>query len=129
MIDKARPACQAGAVAPLEMHAERRDNAVVLRVTGEVDSYTAPLLHDRLAEVFTEAKAGGLVVVLDMTHVSFLASSGLSVLVDYHTQGVEHGTSLRVVAPAGSVLRALRATTLNEMLELHASVAEALAAR
>lgn len=128
MIDNAGRACQAGAVAPLEMLTERRDNAVILRVTGEVDSYTAPLLQDRLAEVFTEVANSGLVVVLDMTGVSFLASSGLSVLVEYHTLGVERGTPLRVVAPAGSVLRALRATTLNEMLQLHASVAEALAA-
>jgi anti-sigma B factor antagonist len=109
------------------METERRDDAVVLRVTGEVDSYTAPLLHDRLAEVFAAAGRGG-VVVLDMTDVSFLASSGLSVLVEYHTRGADEGTPLRVVAPAGSVLRALRATTLNEMLELHATVSQALAA-
>ena len=116
-------------MAPLDMESEQRENAVILRVTGEVDSYTAPLLHDRLAEVFTEAAGRGRTVVLDMTGVSFLASSGLSVLVDYHLRGVDEDTSLRVVAPAGSVLRALRATTLNEMLELHGSVAEALAAR
>ncbi|GAB2847525.1 STAS domain-containing protein [Lentzea nigeriaca] len=110
---------------PLQTEAERRENAVILRVTGEVDSYTAPLLHDHLAEVFTEA--AGRAVVLDMTGVSFLASSGLSVLVEYHTRGVDEGTPLRVVAPAGSVLRALRATTLNEMIELYGTVSEALA--
>lgn len=115
-------------MAPLEMETEQRDGAVVLRVTGEVDSYTAPLLHDRLAEVFTEASGRGNVVVLDMTHVSFLASSGLSVLVEYHTRGADEGRPLRVVAPAGSVLRALRATTLNEMLELYATVSQALSA-
>ncbi|GAA3626045.1 anti-sigma B factor antagonist [Lentzea atacamensis] len=114
-------------MAPLEMEAERRDDAVILRVTGEVDSYTAPLLHERLAGVFAEAKGG--TVVLDMSRVSFLASSGLSVLVDYHTRGEEQGTRLKVVAPAGNVLRALRATTLNEMIELYATVPDALAAR
>ncbi|SER45996.1 anti-anti-sigma factor [Lentzea xinjiangensis] len=112
---------------PLEARTEQRENAVVLRVTGEVDSYSAPLLHDHLDEVFTDASARGLAIVLDMTDVSFLASSGLSVLVEYHQRGVDRGTPLRVVAPAGSVLRALRATTLNEMLELHDSVSEALA--
>lgn len=110
------------------MKSEQRENAVVLGVTGEVDLYTAPLLHDRLAEVFTEAAKHRLAVVLDMAGVSFLASTGLSVLVEYHLRGVDEGTPLRVVAPAGSVLRALRATTLNEMIELHATVDEALAA-
>lgn len=113
-------------MAPLEMEAERRDNAVVLRVSGEVDSYTAPLLHERLDEVFAEAE--GRAVVLDMSRVPFLASSGLSVLVEFHTRGEDQGTPLRVVAPAGNVLRALRATTLNEMIELYATVPDALAA-
>lgn len=116
-------------MAPLDMETEQRENAVILRVTGEVDSYSAPLLHDRLAEVFAEAANRGHAVVLDMSGVPFLASSGLSVLVEYHLRGVDQGISLRVVAPAGSVLRALRATTLNEMIELHATVPEALAAR
>ncbi|MFS8103077.1 STAS domain-containing protein [Lentzea alba] len=115
-------------MAPLEMKSEQRQNAVVLEVAGEVDAYTAPLLQERLTEVFAEAAKGRLAVVLDMTGVSFLASTGLSVLVEFHLRGVEEGTTLRVVAPAGSVLRALRATTLNEMIELHATVDEALAA-
>jgi anti-sigma B factor antagonist len=116
-------------VTPLKAKTELRENAVVLQVTGEVDSYTAPLLHEHLDEAFTEAADRRLAVVLDMTDISFLASSGLSVLVEYHLRGDEQGTPLRVVAPAGSVLRALRATTLNEMIQLYDTVPEALAAR
>ncbi|MET9628862.1 STAS domain-containing protein [Lentzea sp. NPDC006480] len=115
-------------MAPLEAKTEQRDNAVILQVTGEVDSYTAPRLDEHLAAAFTEAARHGFAVVLDMTGVSFLSSSGLSVLVDHHTRGEDRGTPLRVVAPAGSVLRALRATMLNDLLELHDTVREALAA-
>lgn len=111
---------------PMEATTEVEENAVVLRVTGEVDSYTAPLLHEHMAAAFKKAASAGLAVVLDMSGVSFLASSGLSVLVEYHLRGAEKGTPLRVVAPAGSVLRALRATTLTELLELYSSVSEAL---
>ncbi len=118
-----------GGVTPLEATTELRENAVVLQVTGEVDSYTAPLLHDHLDEAFATAAERGLAVVLDMTGIAFMASSGLSVLVEYHLRGEDHGTPLRVVAPAGNVLRALRATTLNEMIQLYASVPEALAGR
>ncbi|MEV6238382.1 STAS domain-containing protein [Lentzea sp. NPDC051838] len=110
----------------LETKTEQRDHAVILQVTGEVDSYTAPELHEHLAAAFTEAARLGFAVVLDMTGVVFLSSSGLSVLVEYHQRGDDSGTPLRVVAPAGSVLRALRATTLNELLELHDTVAQAL---
>ncbi|MEU7481695.1 STAS domain-containing protein [Lentzea sp. NPDC042327] len=113
----------------MEAKTDLRDNAMVLQITGEVDTYTAPLLREHLDEAFAQAADRRLAVVLNVTDVSFMASSGLSVLVEYHLRGVDKGTPLRVVAPAGSVLRALRATTLNEMIELHASVPEALSGR
>ncbi len=116
-----------GATAPLKVDTERRDDAVVLRATGEVDSYTAALLRHRLTEAFADAATAKLPVVLDLSGVGFFASSGLSVLVEYHELGQDKGTPLRLVSPSGSVLRALRATMLNEVLELHFSLPEALA--
>ena len=109
----------------LRVDSEQLETAVVLRAEGEVDSYTAGLLRDKLAAAFE----AGLPVVLDLSDVAFFASSGLSVLVEYHLLGEDRGTLLRLVSPAGSVLRALRATTLNETLELYLTLPEALAGR
>lgn len=117
------------AAIPLKVDAERRDDAVVLRASGEVDSYTSEALRDSLASAFTDAADARLPVVLDLSGVAFFASSGLSVLVEYHLLGSERGTPLRLVSPSGSVLRALRATMLHEELELYFSLADALAAR
>lgn len=111
--------------ATLKVDSERRDTAVVLRAEGEVDSYTAGLLRDQLSVAFSS----GLPVVLDLSRVEFFASAGLSVLVEYHLLGDDRGTPLRLVSPAGSVLRALRATTLNETLELYFSLDDALRGR
>jgi len=119
---------QGGAV-PLKVDTEQHENAVVLKAVGEVDSYTADTLRGSLASAFTSAAEAGLPVVLDLSGVAFFASSGLSVLVEYHLIGSERGTPLRLVSPSGSVLRALRATMLHEELELYFSQAEALAAR
>jgi anti-sigma B factor antagonist len=104
---------------------EAQGNAVVVRVSGQVDSHTAPDLDEQLAAAFADA-AGP--VVVDLTAVDFLASVGLSLLVRYHQVGVRQGTPLRVVAPARNPLRALRATMLDQTLELYPSVPEALAA-
>lgn len=109
----------------LQVDAEQLEAAVVLRAEGEVDSYTANLLRDKLSTAFE----AGLPVVLDLSKVAFFASSGLSVLVEYHLLGEDRGTPLRLVSPAGSVLRALKATTLNETLELYFTLPEALAGR
>lgn len=114
-----------GTATPLKVDSEQLEAAVVLRAEGEVDSYTASLLRDKLSAAFT----AGLPVVLDLSGVEFFASAGLSVLVEFHLLGEERGTPLRLVSPAGSVLRALRATTLNETLELYFSLPEALTGR
>lgn len=114
-----------GIETPLKVDTERLEAAVLLRAEGEVDSYTASLLRDKLSAAFT----ADLPVVLDLSAVEFFASAGLSVLVEFHLLAEDRGTALRLVTPAGSVLRALRATTLNETLELYFSLPEALAGR
>jgi anti-sigma B factor antagonist len=108
----------------LKVESEEVAGAVVLRAEGEVDSYTAEMLRDKLSEAF----AGGVPVVLDLSGVEFFASVGLSVLVEYHQRGEERGTPLRLVSPRGSVLRALKATLLNETLDLYLDLDTALRA-
>lgn len=115
------------ATAPLDVETERQPNAVVLRAVGEVDSYTAEELREKLSAAFEEAS--GRPVVLDLSGVTFFSSSGLAVLVEFHLKGDERGVPLRLVTPSGSVLRALRATMLHNELELYFSLGEALAAR
>lgn len=118
---------QGGQIEPVRAEREARGDAVVVRVTGQVDSHTAPEVGEQLAAAFADAAGGRVPVVVDLTAVDFLASVGLSLLVQYHLLGVRQGTPLRVVAPARNPLRALRATMLDQTLQLYPSVAEALA--
>lgn len=106
----------------LKVESEQLPNAVVLRAEGEVDTYTADLLRSKLSEAF----GFGLPVVLDLSDVEFFASIGLSVLVEFHQRGEDSGVPLRLVSPRGSVLRALKATTLNETLDLYLDLDAAL---
>ncbi|MFD4676118.1 STAS domain-containing protein [Lentzea sp. NPDC058450] len=108
----------------LTVESEKLADVVVLRAEGEVDSYTAELLRDKLSEAY----GAGVPIVLDLSGVEFFASIGLSVLVEYHQRGEERGTALRLVSPRGSVLRALKATTLNETLDLYVDLDAALRA-
>lgn len=107
---------------------EPRDDVIVVRVSGQVDSSTAPEFGEWLASAFTDAARARVPVVVDLTAVDFLASVGLSLLVQYHQVGVGQGTPLRVVAPARNPLRALRATMLDQTLHLYPTVPEAVAA-
>lgn len=49
-----------------------------LTVTGEVDVYTSPRLREKLAELLSE---GHRRIVLDLSEVDFMDSTGLGVLV------------------------------------------------
>jgi anti-sigma B factor antagonist len=96
--------------------------------TGQVDSHTAPDLREELAAAFAETAGTRRPVLVDLAGVDFLASIGLSLLVEYHLLGARQGTPLRVVAPARNPLRALRATMLDQTLDLYRTMSEALAA-
>jgi anti-sigma B factor antagonist len=71
----------------------------ILSVGGEVDLATAPQLHAKLMELVEVKEAGG--VVVDLTPVVFMDSTGLTVLLAGHT-----GAHKRMATPSG--LSALR---------------------
>jgi anti-sigma B factor antagonist len=110
----------------LRVEWESRDGAVVVSAVGDVDSETAASFRAGLAAAFTEAE-GGVPVVVDLTGVRFFASVGMALLVEHHRLGEDRGTPQRVVASAGSPLRALRAARLDQALDLYPDLAAALA--
>jgi anti-anti-sigma factor len=100
---------------------------VVLVVHGEVDLSTG----SRLMEAGSEAlhQAGGQPVVLDLSDVDFLSSSGMGLLVALHDEGRGMHTALRVVVDEKrSVIRPIRTMGLDEVLSLFGSIEEAITA-
>lgn len=112
----------------LRVERERRAGAIVVHVLGEVDGTNAELLREELTAAFTEAAANPAPVVVDLTAVGFFASIGMALLVEHHELGERRDTPLRVVAPARSPLRALRAARLDQVLDLYPDLPAALAA-
>jgi anti-sigma B factor antagonist len=120
-----------GAVPPAEqlmtINRDDRNGCVVLVVHGEVDLSTG----SRLMEAGSEAlhQAGGQPVVLDLSDVDFLSSSGMGLLVALHDEGRGMHTALRVVVDEKrSVIRPIRTMGLDEVLSLFGSIDEAITA-
>jgi anti-sigma B factor antagonist len=63
-------------LALLRVTIERRDEACLIRATGELDRSTA----DRLSSALDAARADGVTTLLDLSGVSFIDSAGLRVL-------------------------------------------------
>jgi len=111
---------------PLCVDVQRRESiAVVVRVTGELDTLTAPAVDAQLTDLQADL-AESAALVLDLSDLTFMSSAGLALLVTHHERCAEQGNRLVVVAGNNrTVLRPMRITGLDTMLDLVATVADA----
>jgi stage II sporulation protein AA (anti-sigma F factor antagonist) len=102
------------------------DGTRVLTVSGELDLATAPVLGQRIRRPLFWRDVDRLVV--DLTQVSFVDSSGTNALVLSFAHAQALGRRVLFVCPDNSVLRRLSTYGLASRLPLYASRREALEA-
>jgi anti-sigma B factor antagonist len=100
---------------------------VVLSVGGEVDLATAPQLHAKLMDLLDVGEASS--VVVDLTPVGFMDSTGLTVLLAARQHASARGRSVQLVCPEGPVLRVIRLTGVEKVLPVRSSLVEAVGAQ
>jgi len=114
---------------PLDTQVSRpRAGSVLLEVDGEIDTLTAARLQAGLDEALDVARSEGCGVVVDLTGVTFLASSGLAVLIGGARRVAGFGARLRLVAASRAVTRPLQVTGADALFDTFDDVASALAA-
>ena len=94
------------------------------RLVGEVDFTSAGPVQATLTSMILP---GGGTVVVDLSEVTFIDSSGLGALVQAHRTAADRDTRLLVVAST-PVRRLLRVTGLDTVLETYDRLADAEAA-
>lgn len=99
----------------------------VLRIAGELDIATAPLLTDHLRERRGTARE---LLVLDVSEVTLLAASGVGLIVDAHRARGAHG-GLHLIGVTGNrpVARVLELTGVLGLLNVHDDLSGLLAHR
>jgi len=107
----------------LSLDQHEMKGAAVVRPVGEVDVFTAPLLRERLVEL---VEGGARRVIVDLSEVSFLDSTGLAVLVGVWQRLRNHDGFFAVAAANERIERVLRTTRLDQSLKLHDTVDEAV---
>lgn len=111
----------------------RSGSTAIVTVVGELDLHTARDLMASVDEVLAGPDLGG--VVIDLTGVSFLGSSGLGTLAELATRAPasrrpdETPVPVRLVSPPDNraVVRPWETMNLQQILPLHADVAAAVA--
>lgn len=98
-------------------------DAVVVAVEGELDLFTAPYLRDEVREAI---KQDGNRLVFDLGALSFMDSSGLSVLIEAWRLATSEGGGVSLAAPQAPVARILRTTGLDRRIKVYPDVDAAI---
>lgn len=109
----------------LSVRARMVETHAVVEVRGEVDLHSAAQLRNRLAEVIDTGKP---IVLVDLTQLSFIDSTGLGALVAGRNHAVAAEVNLRLICHSERMLKLFRITGLITVFDIYATVPEALSA-
>lgn len=101
------------------------DGVVVVAPRGAIDVGHALELRDLLAGPVGEA---GRRVLVDLSEVTLVDSSGVGLFVTAHRQAEEAGSSFALASPNGPVGRVFELTRTNKLLRIYPTVEEGLTA-
>ncbi|MCW2985777.1 MAG: hypothetical protein JWR63_3347 [Conexibacter sp.] len=101
------------------------DRTTIVSVDGEIHVSTAP----EFSGVLSAAVAGGRTsLVLDLTGVTFIDSTGLSILLNALRRVTRAGGRMALVCSNPTVLRLFEITRLDSTFDIHAELEPAVAA-
>lgn len=92
-----------------------------MSVSGEVDLHTAPMLRERIHEL---TEQGTDRIVLDLSELSFMDSTGLGVLVAGLKRLKSRDGELVLAGMQDPVKKILQVTGLDKVFDMRPSVAE-----
>lgn len=103
----------------LSIDTVKENNQMIVHVSGEVDIYTAPDLKKQLLEL---TKQEGQSVVVDLSHVNYMDSTGIGVFISALKSTKENESHLKLVNLQSQVMRLFDITGLNEIIEIQPEI-------
>ncbi len=94
----------------------------VLELEGEIDVYTSTQLKQEIADVIGQ---GTKFLVLNLSKVEYLDSTGLGLLIGALKRLRENEGNLCIVSPSVRIVRVFEITGLYKIFKIYASEAEA----
>lgn len=99
---------------PLIIRVERAPDALVLSLYGELDLASAPQLN---RELLSAESAGEKNVVIDLSGLQFMDSTGLHALLSAHQRSCANGHRISLLRGPSSVHRVFELTHTAELFE------------
>ncbi|MBV8150524.1 MAG: STAS domain-containing protein [Candidatus Eremiobacteraeota bacterium] len=102
------------------------DQTVIFELKGSLDIATSPTVRAALLDA---AERGQHRIVVDLTGLDFIDSTGLGALLGSQRRAKENNGEVRLIARDGQILRLLRITGLLGVFGVYHAVEDALADR
>lgn len=99
----------------MKIDIEESLNGRVVKLAGEVDVYTAPLLRDAIIPLTIEKD---LNLIVDMTKVVYMDSTGLGVFIGAFKSSHQHKSSLKLIGVTEKIDRLFQITGLSEIIDI-----------
>lgn len=100
---------------PLKITTRNSPTGPVMQIIGELDYTTAPDLRDLIATLTLEP---GRLLVLNLAHLEFCDSSGISALIGARNHVQAAGADIALAAVPAHTLRVLRIIGLDQVFRL-----------
>ena len=107
----------------MEVSVDRAAGYTVLRPQGRLNMEAAPRLRTAIEEVVRDGVSR---VVLDLSEVTFMDSSGLGAVIAGLKRARQAGGDLRLAGAGEQVQTVMRLTNLDRVLRPHATVPDAV---
>ncbi|WP_428342966.1 STAS domain-containing protein [Mycobacterium sp.] len=108
---------------PLTLAERDEGDAVVLSAEGIVDMAAAPELTDQIRAILRRRPAA---LVVDLSGVTFLATAGMSVLMEADRKSKELAIPFRVVAQGPVTVKPMQLLGIDDLLAIYPTVPTAL---
>ena len=96
-----------------------KNNALVAKLFGDLDEYTAEYVRMSLDKILESAHfAQGSTVILDFSHVSFMDSTGIGVLIGRYKKYQKKQVNLQISNPPAQVDRILKMAGIYSLMPL-----------
>jgi anti-sigma B factor antagonist len=99
----------------MEVEKQDRDGQCRIRVKGEIDLYSSPGLRAAITSAVPGSKNG---VVVDLSGVEYMDSSGVATLVEGLRAAMERNISYVLLSPSASVLKVLQLSRLDAVFTI-----------
>ncbi|HTU70898.1 MAG TPA: STAS domain-containing protein [Candidatus Baltobacteraceae bacterium] len=110
----------------IDITTENHGETVIYRLRGCLDLATSPSVRAALVEAAGGDKHD---IIVDLTKLEYLDSTGLGALIGGHRRAIEKGGAIRLAVGNGAIARLLTITGLIRVFPVYATLEDAVADR